>query len=235
MVIIRDLWVLLKATLMPCARSWGAKRRSSLLSMDGVFGQRAFEIAFRSAISVRNESLILGVLPARERVDHVADACQARPAPLGGLPRRRTTRRGTRAGERRPPHTGGSDPRAQSAGRTNRRPNCQRGSSGFERSRTSSAEFGMVQEQVTPQGWLGSMPAGRRPQVRGLRAGGSLAAASSTPATQVLSPPKMLNLNHARNSRTVSPGPVADGRQADLSRNDLKDRGRQRAAAPKHS
>jgi len=48
-----------------------------------------------------------------------------------GLPQRRTTRRGTRAGERRPPHTVHSGPRAQSAGRDNQRPNCQRRSSGF--------------------------------------------------------------------------------------------------------
>jgi len=61
--------------------------------------------------------------------------------------------------------------------------------------------MGMVQKQVTPQGWLGSTPEGRRPQVRGLRAGGSLAVGSSTPATQVLSPPKMLNLNHAGKRR----------------------------------
>ncbi len=33
-------------------------------------------------------------------------------------------------------------------------------------------------------GWLGSTPRGRRPQIRGLRAGGSLAIASSAPATQ---------------------------------------------------
>ncbi len=33
-------------------------------------------------------------------------------------------------------------------------------------------------------GWLWSTPEGRRPQIRGLRAGGSLALASSTPATQ---------------------------------------------------
>src|SRR5271157_6391253 len=41
----------------------------------------------------------------------------------------------------------------------------------------------MVQTQVTAQGWLGSTPEGRRPQIRGWRAGGSLAVASSTPAT----------------------------------------------------
>ena len=64
-------------------------------------------------------------------------------------------------------------------------------------SRLSSPESGMVQKQVTPQGWLGSTPAGRRPQIRGFRAGGSLAVASSTPATQLLSPAKMLKLNHA--------------------------------------
>jgi hypothetical protein len=38
---------------------------------------------------------------------------------------------------------------------------------------------------------------GRRPQIRGLRAGGSLAIASSTPATQLLSPARVVNLNHA--------------------------------------
>src|SRR5271157_1444213 len=42
---------------------------------------------------------------------------------------------------------------------------------------------GMVQTQLTAQGWLGSTPEGRRPQIRGWRAGGSLAVASSTPAT----------------------------------------------------
>jgi len=47
-------------------------------------------------------------------------------------------------------------------------------------------------------GWLGSTPEGRRPQIRGFRAGGSLAVATSTPATQLLSPAKMLKLNHAR-------------------------------------
>src|SRR5271157_2053532 len=49
-------------------------------------------------------------------------------------------------------------------------------------------------------GWLGATPEGRRPQIRGFRAGGSLAVASSTPATQLLSPAKMLKLNHARRS-----------------------------------
>jgi len=82
------------------------------------------------------------------------------PAPSGALPRRRTSRRGTRVRvvrrtqytrnvERnsfrfsapRPPNAGRSDPRAPDAGRTNRQPNCQRGSSGLERSRMSSAEF----------------------------------------------------------------------------------------------
>jgi hypothetical protein len=54
-----------------------------------------------------------------------------------------------------------------------------------------------VQKQVTQEGWLGSMPEGRRPQIRGFRAGGSLAVASLTPATQLLSPAKMMKLNHA--------------------------------------
>ena len=38
--------------------------------------------------------------------------------------------------------------------------------------------------------WLGSTPGRRRPQIRGFRAGGLLAVASSTPATQLLSPAK---------------------------------------------
>jgi hypothetical protein len=46
-------------------------------------------------------------------------------------------------------------------------------------------------------GWLGSTPEGRRPQIRGFRAGGSLAVASSTPATRLLLPAKTLKLNHA--------------------------------------
>ncbi len=46
-------------------------------------------------------------------------------------------------------------------------------------------------------GWLGSTPGGRRPQIRGLRAGGSLAIASSTPATQLLSPARVATLNRA--------------------------------------
>jgi hypothetical protein len=49
--------------------------------------------------------------------------------------------------------------------------------------------------------WLGSTPERRRPQIRGFRAGGSLAVANSTPATQLLSPAKMLKLNHAQNPR----------------------------------
>ena len=40
---------------------------------------------------------------------------------------------------------------------------------------------------------------GRRPQIRGFRAGGSLAVTSSTPATQHLSPPKLVKLNHVMN------------------------------------
>src|SRR5208337_1339269 len=55
----------------------------------------------------------------------------------------------------------------------------------------------MVPTQVTFQGWLGSTPEGRRPQIRGWRAGGSLAVANSTPATPLLSPAKIWELNHA--------------------------------------
>ena len=56
---------------------------------------------------------------------------------------------------------------------------------------------GMVQTQVTAQGWLGSTPEGRRPQIRGWRAGGWLAVASSTPATPLFSPANIRELNHA--------------------------------------
>src|SRR5271165_4313916 len=50
---------------------------------------------------------------------------------------------------------------------------------------------GMVQKRVTAQGWLGSTPEGQRPQIRGLRAGRSLAVASSIPATQRSSPARL--------------------------------------------
>ncbi len=66
------------------------------------------------------------------------------------------------------------------------------------------AQIGMVQMQVTPQGWLGSRPEGRRPQVRGFRTGGSLAFARSTPATQLLPPSRMLKLNQAQNEATAN-------------------------------
>jgi len=49
---------------------------------------------------------------------------------------------------------------------------------------------GMVQKRVTAQGWLGSTPEGQRPQIR-VRAGGSLAVASSIPATQLSSPARL--------------------------------------------
>jgi len=49
----------------------------------------------------------------------------------------------------------------------------------------------MVQKRVTAQGWLGSTPEGQRPQIRGLRAGGSLAVASSIPAAQLSSPARL--------------------------------------------
>ena len=50
---------------------------------------------------------------------------------------------------------------------------------------------GMVQKRVTAQGWLGSTPEGQRPQIRVLRAGGSLAVARSIPATQLSSPARL--------------------------------------------
>jgi hypothetical protein len=64
-----------------------------------------------------------------------------------------------------------------------------------------------------PRGWLGSTPEGRRPQIRGFRAGGSLAVASSTPATQLLSPAKMLKLNHAAKPADSLPLPGLPLRQ----------------------
>ncbi len=51
-----------------------------------------------------------------------------------------------------------------------------------------SGRRGMVQTQITRQGWLGSTPAGRRAEIRGWRAGGSLAVASSNPATPLFFP-----------------------------------------------
>ena len=54
-----------------------------------------------------------------------------------------------------------------------------------------ASKIGMVQKRVTAQGWLGSTPEGQRPQIRGLRAGGSLAVASSIPATQLSSPARL--------------------------------------------
>ena len=60
-----------------------------------------------------------------------------------------------------------------------------------------SSFCGMVQTQVTAQGCLGSTPEGRRPQIRGWHAGGSLAVSSPTPATPLLSPAKIRELNHA--------------------------------------
>ena len=50
----------------------------------------------------------------------------------------------------------------------------------------------------TPQGVAGSTPAGDAPRSEASR-GGSLAVASSTPATQLLLPAKMLKLNHTQN------------------------------------
>ncbi len=52
-------------------------------------------------------------------------------------------------------------------------------------------DVGMVQKRVPAHAWLGSTPEGQRPQIRGLRAGGSLAVASSIPATQLSSPARL--------------------------------------------
>src|SRR5271166_5477401 len=58
---------------------------------------------------------------------------------------------------------------------------------------------GMVQTQVTAQGWLGSTPEGRRPQIRGWRAGDSLTVANSTPAT----PPQDPDIHSLRQCRAM--------------------------------
>ena len=85
----------------------------------------------------------------------------------------------------------------------------------------SAKTKGMVQKRVTAQGWQGSTPAGQRPQIRGLRAGGALAVASSIPATQLSSParlaervvtphaPMTLGANHV--SRAPEGDPAAAG------------------------
>ena len=83
---------------------------------------------------------------------------------------------------------------------------------------------GMVQKRVPAQGWLGSTPEGQRPQIRGLRAGDSLAVASSIPATQLSSParlaervvtphaPMTLGANHVSRCETRKRGdPAAAG------------------------
>ncbi|MGO9918113.1 MAG: hypothetical protein ACLQIB_25900, partial [Isosphaeraceae bacterium] len=67
----------------------------------------------------------------------------------------------------------------------------------LEMRQSACRRSGTVQKLVTPQGWLGSTPDGRRSQIRGMRAGGWLAVAASTTGTQVLSPPKMRKLNQA--------------------------------------
>jgi len=55
--------------------------------------------------------------------------------------------------------------------------------------RTANAAIGsgMFETQVTAQGWIRWTPEGRCLQIRGWRAGGSLAVASSTPATPLVS------------------------------------------------
>ncbi len=85
----------------------------------------------------------------------------------------------------------------------------------------SAKTKGMVQKRVTAQGWLGSTPEGQCPQIRGLRAGGALAVASSIPATQLSSPaslaervvtphaPMTLGANHV--SRAPEGDPAAAG------------------------
>jgi hypothetical protein len=66
--------------------------------------------------------------------------------------------------------------------------------------RPTCREIGEVQKQVTHEGAAGVDVRRATPQIRGFFAGGSLAVASSTPATQLLSPAMMIKLNHAAKS-----------------------------------
>jgi hypothetical protein len=74
------------------------------------------------------------------------------------------------------------------------------------------AKSGTVRKQVIRRAWLGSTPEGRHPQIRGFRAGGSLAVANSTAATQVLSPAKLLKLNNATLANRASSKSGKSGR-----------------------
>jgi hypothetical protein len=67
------------------------------------------------------------------------------------------------------------------------------------------APAGKAQKPVTPQGVAGVDARKVTHQIRGFRAGGSLAVANSTPATQLLSLAKMLELNHASHAATENP------------------------------
>ena len=108
----------------------------------------------------------------------------------------------------------------------------------------SAKTKGMVQKRVTAQGWLGSTPAGQRPQIRGLRAGGSLAVASSIPATQLSSParlaervvtphaPMTLGANHV--SRAPEGGDPAAAGDLRLGHR-APGRGGRRASIPLHA
>ena len=102
----------------------------------------------------------------------------------------------------------------------------------------------MVQKRVTAQGWLGSTPEGQRPQIRGLRAGGSLAVASSIPATQLSSParlaervvtphaPMTLGANHvSRGQKGGDPAASGDLRLGHRA----PGRGGRRASIPLHA
>ena len=103
---------------------------------------------------------------------------------------------------------------------------------------------GMVQKRVTAQGWLGSTPEGQRPQIRGLRAGGSLVVASSIPATQLSSParlaervvtphaPMTLGANHvSRGQKGGDPAASGDLRLGHRA----PGRGGRRASIPLHA
>ena len=105
----------------------------------------------------------------------------------------------------------------------------------------------MVQKRVTAQGWLGSTPEGQRPQIRGLRGGGSLAVASSIPATQLSSPARLAErvvTPHAPRPNDVGGPTTFPGRQKGgdpAAAGDLRlghrapGRGGRRASIPLHA
>src|SRR5271157_6019977 len=90
------------------------------------------------------------------------------------------------------------------------KPVAMRGQAGDYQKRKGPAWF---KRRSQPRGGWGRRPTpeGRRHQIRGWRAGGSLAVVSSTPATPLLSPAKIRELNHASSLRVKLVSESASG------------------------